>query len=276
MTGWKAQYPDGVREVVAAAVTAAGGMREAEQASGIGRRTLERLLQRVTRGGVPPQISFSEQTAIQLLRWLPQKDRIMLEVCCGRHSIQALNREERRRLANQLGEPPPLGVAFSSVGKMRTARAMDRQNLYTTLRARKELRGLFDGFERDMTKRGLNVSPKGLPHMDFRAQLAYERVLGPLLDADASKGVEPTWEELAGHKVRLRPTGKAKVKPWRSGGSKRRSRLYRVLDWGMRRELVLLDQGAGEFRIVRALEAQRKKLIQREALRMMLFEETAL
>jgi hypothetical protein len=246
--------------VIAAAVAAAGSTRRAARASGIAEPTLRRLLRGHNR--------FTEQTAARLLRWLPRDSRNTLEVCCNRREIQALSSEESFRLLKMLG-------SFSRLAALGgpTSRARARESLYATLSRLKEIRLRFNVFENDLTSRGLGVSAKGLRFMDLRAQLAYERVLGPLLDGEATGGVEPTAQELAGHKVRQRPTGRDN--PRRKGGGGRPSRLHRFLDLGMKRELILLDQGAWENRIEQKAAARKATDIRVKALELLLLKGLA-
>ena len=257
MADWLAWDSDVVRDVIAAAVAAAGSTRRAARASDITEPTLRRLL----RG----QNRFTEQTAARLLRWLPRDSRNLLEGCCNRREIQALSSEESSRLLEMLG-------SFSRLAALRapTPRARARESLYATLSRRKEIRLRFNVFENDLASRGLRVSAQGLRFMGLRAQLAYERVLGPLLDGEAT-GMEPTAQELAGHRVRQRPTGRDN--PRRKGGRGRPSRLQRFLDLGMKRELILLDEGAWEDRIKRKAGAEREKAQREKEVRVSALEQ---
>lgn len=272
MTTWKAALlPNEAKQIVAAAVAEAGGIAAAEGHSGIDRRVLQKIIQ----PGKP--VSFSQVTAQKFQRWLPLERYLALRFCCNRDDVAALQSREAYRLHRELGEVSRLAAAgFPSVEALRTPRARERQEVYTKLREREDLRPLFSSFEASMQERGLRVSALGPMFMEPRAQLACERVLGPLLDAAATEGVEPTWEELARLKLRPKPTGTAKVdgdgkvKPWRKGGSKRPSRLYRFLDLGMNRELILLNSGPRESRFVQAADSRREKEIRQRALEMSL------
>jgi hypothetical protein len=250
---WQAWGSEIVRAEIAEAVALAGGIRAAARASGVDEATLRRLLP----GQTDRPLRFAEQTAKRLLKWLPRDARDTLEICCNRREIRTLGHEEQIRLLTVLGAAGH-GTALEFLGAP-TTRARARESLYERLKEQREIELLFNGFENDLKRRNLSVSSKGLRLMEPRAQLAYERVLGPLLDGVAAGAMELTTDELAEHKVRQKLAGKDN--PRRKGGTKRPSRLYRFLDLGMKRELILLDDGRWEDRIVQKAAKQTEREI---------------
>ena len=242
---WPVWYSNGLSDLVAEVVGEAGSQRAAAKALGVSEPTIRGLL----RG----RNHLTGRIAARILARLDPDKRLRFEVYCGRHEMRALDMKERLRLQKALG------IGSRLVENSSSPAAQLRELLYNELRGKRDLRDLFTGFERSMVAVGLRVIPGELRRMDLRAQFAYERLLRPLLDAELTEGLDPTWRQLERRRVR--------------GKGKRRSQLWRFLDLGMNQGRILLGSDAPDARVAKTAATRHEKEIQRRALEMMLLGE---
>ena len=94
--------------------------------------------------------------------------------------------------------------------------------------------------------------------------VAYDRVLEPFLEAGEVNGVEVGWEELA------------KSLKAGDGASPKGTKLWKVLEYGMRRELLLLDRAPEGTRCKSTAKAEFDKEMSIRALQQYLIDSTSI
>jgi hypothetical protein len=157
-------------------------------------------------------------------------------------------------MTDRTAELPPwrVGKHFALVPAA-TARERRARRSALLQALQQRLPGLFAWFANELA--GSRAKPDAA-----RRAVAYDRVLDPFLDADQMKGVELSWEELARSRTK------------EAGVTSKGSKLWKILEHGMKRELLLLDRPADQVRCKQFAKAEFDKEMTLKALELYLLE----
>ena len=206
--------PDVVGEIIAKRVGSAGGQRAAARESGVSQAQLSRLVRGTSR-------RITEDVLERLLNWVPLHGASLLVAAVLGHEPLAVRDRYYRWLVRRSGFQIRYGVGQGwGVRPPQPAvkRADRREQLLDQLKAL--VPELFRWFDTQLEK-----SP-ARPN-EARRAVAYDRVLDPFLDFETSGGVELGVQDLSTPSV---------------------VKLKKILDYGMKRELLLLNRPPDEER----------------------------
>jgi hypothetical protein len=224
--------PATVRDILRPLIELAGSQRAAAQASRISQPQLSRMM------GMTKQYLISQDVVRRLLEWVPAQDRLRLEMVLMRGSEIRLSTRYENWLANKTGGIAPYRPG-QRISVLPTGPAYDRR-----VRRERLLKEVEPYFRQLFARFGNRLSRSRAKPNETRRHLAYDRVLAPLLDGEEVEGVEMTWRECA-----------AGAKGARGQRSKMK-RLGKILEYGMQRELMLLDRPPDEMRFKAAVEGK--------------------
>lgn len=230
--------------VLKEAIEQAGGLAAAVNQSGIPRASFQRYLTAVD------ELTMKGRNAEKLLKWLTGPQRDWFAAHDPRPDAEAVGAREDLRLAKQLGSPQSRLTEAAFGAKAGTVRARAREALYHTFKAHEETRTEVARLEASLKEAGLTVDPKR-PLADRQVCLAWDRVVGPLLDGEENDGITPRWQELLPAQVKAGRESRRKKPP-------RPSRLRKFLFLGVEREILLLERGTIHERVFAVSEKRRR------------------
>jgi hypothetical protein len=206
--------PETVKGLIRPLAEAAGSQRAAALKSGLSQATLSRIMT------ADAPYSLRERSFLRLMGWVPRRQWSVLVGATLDWDARARLQRYARWLAERTGEEKTgiVGVPGTARPFERALRRRRRESLLSALEPL--FRQSFRWFERQLEEAPAAPS-------EARKALAYDRVFEPFYDFAESHAIELDWKELTG----------------REGARERRLRqeqLRLILEWGMRRELLLL------------------------------------